>query len=128
MFSFTLMDLHNFNICSLICLSFSNISNESQWTGPQPVNKETYLYSQRYKQEFQILSVTAIACFIPLTVSKTVTMLCQTTKENFTFLGLVAGILNRGHTHYNRSNMNPIQHTAYNLYTVIPQPEDLKIL
>jgi len=29
-FSFALMQLHNFNICSLMCLSFSNISSVSQ--------------------------------------------------------------------------------------------------
>jgi len=48
-------------------------------------------------------------------------MLCQTKQQNFTFLGLVAAILNWGHTHYNRSYTNPIQvHTAYNLYTATP--------
>jgi len=50
-------------------------------------------------------------------------MPCQTTKQNFTFLGLIAAILNWGHTHYNRSYIKPIQvYTAYNLYTVTPQP------
>ena len=54
-------------------------------------------------------------------------MPCQTTQQNFTFFGLVAAILNWGHTHYNRSYMNPIQvYTAYNLYTVTPQPEGPK--
>jgi len=46
-------------------------------------------------------------------------MPCQTTQQNFTFLGLVAAILNWGHTHHNRSHMSPTQvYTAYNLYTV----------
>ena len=46
------------------------------------------------------------------------------TQKNFTFLGLVAAILNWGHKHYNRSYMNPIQvKTAYNLYAVTPQPK-----
>jgi len=91
------------------------------------INKRTYIYSYRYKQQFHILSITATACLIPLTVFKTVTMLCQTKQQNFSFLGLVAGILNRGHTHYNRSYTNPIQvYTACNLYTVTPQPEGPK--
>ena len=60
-------------------------------------------------------------------VFKTVTMPCQTKQKNFTFLGLVAVILNLGHTHYNRSYTNPIQiYTAYNLYTVTPQLEGPK--
>jgi len=43
-------------------------------------------------------------------------MPCQTVQQNFTVFGLVAAILNWGHTHHNRSNMNPIQvYTAYNL-------------
>jgi len=51
----------------------------------------------------------------------------QTTQQNFTVLGLVAAILNCGHTHYNRSYMNPTQvYPTYNLYTVTPQPEGPK--
>jgi len=70
-------------------------------------------------QQFHILSITATACLIPLTVFKTVTMSCQTTQQSFTFLGLVAASLKWGQPHHNRSNMNPIQvYTAYNLYTV----------
>ena len=53
-----------------------------------------------------------------------VTMPCQTTQQNLTFLGLVVAILNSAHTHHNRLHMNPIQvYTAYNLYTVTPQTE-----
>ena len=90
----------------------------------QSVNKQTYTYSYRYIQQFHILSITATACLIPLTVFKTVTMPCQTTQQNFTLLGLVAAILNWGDTHYNRSYMNTKQvYTTYNLYTVAPQPE-----
>jgi hypothetical protein len=61
------------------------------------------------------------------TVFKTVTMPCQTTQQKFTFVGLVAAILNCGHTTHNRSYMDPIQvYTAYNLYTATPQPEGPK--
>jgi len=84
-----------------------------------------YTYSYRYIQQFHSLSITVMACLTPLTdwLFKTVTMPCQTTQQNFTFLGLVAAILNWGHAHYNRSYMNPIQeYIAYNLYTVTPQP------
>ena len=50
-------------------------------------------------------------------------MPCQTTQQNFTFIGFVTAILNWGHTYYNTSYMNPIQvEKAYNLYTVTPQP------
>jgi len=57
-------------------------------------------------------------------------MPCQTTQQNFTFLDLVAAILNWGHTHHNRSNMNPIQvYAAHNLYTVnTPARRTLKYL
>jgi len=41
MFSFAMMHPHNFNICSLMCLSFSIISSGSQWTA----NKQMYTYS-----------------------------------------------------------------------------------
>jgi len=93
----------------------------------QSANKQTYTYSYRYIHQVHILSVIAIACLIPLTVFKIVTMPCPTTQQNFIFLGLVAVILNLGHTHYNRSYMNPVQvHTAYNLYTVTHQPEGPK--
>ena len=49
-FSFTLMHLHNFNICSLMCLSCSNISNGSQWTGPRSlqINKCTHIATGTY--------------------------------------------------------------------------------
>jgi len=56
-----------------------------------------------------------------------VTVPCQTKQQNFTFLGLVAAITNWGHTHHNSSYTNPTQiYTAYNLYTVTPQPEGPK--
>jgi len=50
LFSFALMHLHNFNICSLMCLSFSNISNGSQWTGPRSlqINKCTHIATGTY--------------------------------------------------------------------------------
>ena len=86
----------------------------------QSANKHTYICSYGYTQQFHILSIPATACLIPLTVFKTVTMLCQTRQDNFTFLGFVAAILNWGHTHYKRS------YTACNLYTVTPQPEGPK--
>ena len=39
------MQLHTFNICSLMCLSFSNISNGPQWKVPHSlqINKRTYI-------------------------------------------------------------------------------------
>jgi len=64
----------------------------------QSANKQMYTYSYRYIQQFHILSITATACLVPVTVLKTVTVPCQTTQQNFTFLGLVAAILNCGHT------------------------------
>jgi len=44
-FSFARMHLHNFIIYSLMCLSLSNTSNGSQWTGPcsLQINKHTYI-------------------------------------------------------------------------------------
>ena len=49
MFSFALMHFHNFAICSLMCLSFSNISNGFQWTGPHSlqINKRIHTFSYR---------------------------------------------------------------------------------
>ena len=126
MFSFTLTHLHNFSICSLMCLSFSNISNGSQWTGPRSlqINKRTHIATGTYNNLIFYQSLLQHASYLWLSIVKTVTMLCQTTQQNFTFLGLVAAILNWGHTHYNRSYINPIQvQTAYNFYAVTPQPE-----
>jgi len=92
----------------------------------QSANEQTYTCNYRYIQQFYILLITATACITPLTVFKTMTVPCQT-QQNFTFLGLVGAILNWGHTHYNRSYMNPIQvYTVYNLYTITPQPEGPK--
>ena len=93
----------------------------------QSANKQTYIYSYGYIRQFHILSVTATAGLIPVTVFKTVTMSCQTTQQNFTFFGLVAASVNCRHTHHNRSYMNPIQvYTAYNLCILTPQPEGPK--
>ena len=66
-FSFTLMHRRNFCICSFMCLSFSNISCGSQWTGPCSLqtNKHTHIATSTYNN--LILSVTATACLIPLT-------------------------------------------------------------
>jgi len=64
-----------------------------------------------------------------MSVFKTVTMPCKTTQQDFTFCGLIAAILNWGHTHYNRSYMNPIQvYRAYIMYAVTPQPEGPLVL
>jgi len=112
-----------------MCLSFSYISSGSQWTGPcsLQINKSAHIATGTYIQQFHILSINVTACLIPLTVFKTVTMPRQTTQQNFTFLGLVTAIQNWGHTHFNRSYMNPIHlYTAYTLYTVTPQPEGPK--
>ena len=112
-----------------MCLSFSNISNGSQWTGPcsQQINKRTHIATGTYNNYIYYQSMLQDVSYLWLTVFKAVTMPCQTTQQYFTFLGLVAGILNWGHKHYNRSYMNSIQvYTAYNLYTVTPQPEGSK--
>jgi len=117
------MHLHNFNTCSLMCLSFSNVSRVSQWTGPRSlqINKCTHTATGTYKNFifYHCYSSTHTSdCF------KTLTMPCQTTQMNFNSLGLVAAILNWGHTHHNRLYMNPMQvYTAYSMYTVTPQPE-----
>ena len=110
-FSFALMHLHNFNICSLMYLSFSNISNGSQWTGPRSLqtNKLTHKATGTYNNFIFYQSLLQHASYLWLSVFKTVTMPSQTTQQNFTSLGLVAAILNWGHTHHNRSNINPIQ-------------------
>ena len=126
------MHLHNFNICSLMCLSYSNISNGSHCTGPRSlqINIHTHTYSYRYSTYNSFIfypSLLQHASSLWLSVFKTVTVPCQTTQQNFTFLSLVAAILNCGHTHYNRPYMYPIQvYTAYNLYTVTPQAEGSK--
>ena len=128
-FSFTLMHLHNFNICSLMFLSFNNISNGTQWTGPHSlqINKYTHIATGTQNNFIFYQSMLQHASYLLLSVFKTVTMPRQTTQQNFTFLGLVAAILNWGHTHYNRSYMNPVHvYTAYTLYTVTPQPEGPK--
>jgi len=117
------MQLHNFN-CRLMCLSFSNISNGSQCTGPcsLQINKCTHIVTGTYNNLILYQSLLQQASY--LSFFKTVSMSCETTQQSFTFLGLVAAILNWGHTHHNRLYMNPIQvYTAYNLYTVTPQPE-----
>ena len=128
-FSFTLMQLCNFNICSLMCLSFSNISNGSQWTGPRSlqINKRTHIAADTYNNSIFYQLLLQHASYLCLSVFKTVTMPCQTTSQNFTSLGLVAAILNWGHTHaLQQAYLNPIQiYTAYNLY-VTPQPEGPK--
>jgi len=123
------MHLHNFNICSLMCLSFSSISNGSQWTDPcsLQINQRTHIDTVTYNKIIFYQSLLQQASYLWLTAfKKTMTMPWQTT-QNVTFLGLVAAILNWGHTHYNRSYMNPIQvYITYNLYTVTPQQEGLK--
>ena len=96
----------------------------------QSANNQMYTYSYRYIQQFHTVSITAAVGLVPLTVFKNMTMPCQTTQQNFTFLGLVAAILNWGHTHHSRLYMNPIQvYTVYSIpykYTVTPQPEGPK--
>jgi len=112
-----------------MCLTFSNISSGSQWTGPRSlqINKCTHIATGTYNNFIFYQSLLQHASYLWSSVFKTVIMSYQTTQQNFTFLGLVAAILNCGHTHYNRLYMNPIQvYTAYNLYTVTPQPEGSK--
>ena len=120
------MHLRNFDICSLMCLSFTNISNGFRPHSLQ-TNKHTHIATGTYNNFIFYQSLLQHASYLWLSVFKTVTMPCQTTQKNFTFLGLVAVILNLGHTLYNRSYTNPVQiYTAYNLYTVTPQLEGPK--
>ena len=91
----------------------------------QSANKQMFTYSYcTYNNFIFYQSPLQHVSYIWLSVFKTVAMSCQTTQQNFTFLSLLAAILNCGHTHYNRLHMNP--YTAYNLYTVTPQPEGRK--
>ena len=118
------MHLHNTNICSLMCLSFRNIPKGSQRTGPRSllINKCTHKATGTDNNSIFYQSLLQHPSYLWLSVFKTVP--CQTTQQNFTFLGLVATILIWVHTHYNRLYMNPTKvYTAYNLYTVTPQPE-----
>ena len=94
------MHLHNFNICSLMCLSFSNISNGSQWTGPHSlqINKRTLTATGTHNNFIFYQSLLHHASYLRLPVFKTVTMPSQTTQQNFTLLGLVAAILDWGNT------------------------------
>ena len=80
-FPFALMHLCNFNICSLVCLSFSNISNGSHWTGPHSLqtNKCTHTATGTYNSFIVYQSLLQHASFL-LTVFKTVAMPCQTTQ------------------------------------------------
>ncbi len=107
-----------------MCLSFGNISNGYQLTGPQSlqINIHTHIATGTYNNFIFYQSLLKHASYLWLSVFKTVTMPSPTTQQNFTFLGLVAAILDWGNTHYNRSYMNTKQvYTAYNLYTVTPQ-------
>jgi len=124
------MQLHNFNICSLMCLSFSNISSWSQWKGPHnlQINKCTHIATGTYNTFIFYQSLLQQPTYLWLSAFKNVTMERQTTQQNFTFLGLVAAILNWGHTHHNRSYTNPIQvRTAYNCILLHLSQKDLQI-
>jgi len=112
-----------------MCLSFSNISSGSQWTGPcsLQINKSTHIATGTYKNFIFYQSLLRNASYILLSIFKTVTMPFQTTQQNFTFLGLVAAILNWGHT-LHLSYMKPIKvYIAYDLYNFTPQPEGFTI-
>jgi len=121
------MHLHNFTICNLMCLSFRNIS--TVLTGPRSLQttKCTHIATGTYKNFVVYQSLLQQTSYLWQSVFKTETMPCQTTQQNFTFLGPVAAILNCRHTHHNRPYMNPLQvYTAYNFYTVTPQTEGTK--
>ena len=91
------------------------------------INKCTHTAPGTYNNFIFYQSLLQHASYLCPSVFKMVTMPWQTTQQNVTLLGLVAASLNWGHTHYNRSYMNSIQvYTAYNLYTVTPQPEGPK--
>jgi len=123
-FSFALMRLHNFNICSLMCLSFSNVSIGSLCTGPRSLqtNKQKYPYSYRYIQQFHILSIPAIACLIPLTVFKTVTMSCQTTQQFYFPWSCSSNSELWTHITTGRT-LTPYKYTQHTISIVTPQPE-----
>jgi len=124
------MHLHNFNICSLMRLSFCTISNGSQWTGPRSLltNKCTHIATGTYNFIFY-QSLLQYASYLWLTVFKTVTMPCQTTQQNFTFLGLVSAILNWGDMHITTGQTwTPQKYTQHIICILLhPSQKDLKI-
>jgi len=126
-FSFTLVHLHNFNIRSLMCLSFSNISNGSQWTGPcsLQINKPTDTYNNFIFYQ----SLLQHASHLWLTAYKTVTMSCQTTQHNFTFLGFLAAILNWEHAHITTGRTwTPYKYSQHIICMLLhPSQKDLQI-
>ena len=110
-----------------MCLNFSK---HLQWVSmdwpSQSANKGTHTAMGTYNNFIFYQSLLQQASYLWLSVFK-VTMPCQITQQNFTFLGFVAAILNWGHTHHNRPYMNPMQvRRAYNLITLTPQQEGPK--
>ena len=63
------MHLHKFNICSLMCLSFSNISSGSQWTDPRSlqINKRTHIATGTYNNYMSYQSLLQHASCLWLT-------------------------------------------------------------
>ena len=124
-FSFTLMQPHTFNIWSLMFLSFSNISNGSQWTEPHSlqINKHTHIATGTYNN-FILYQSLLQASYLCLSVFKTVTMPCQTTQENFTFIPAYSSNSGLGaHTLQQVVHEPHTVYIAYNLNTVTHQPK-----
>jgi len=120
--SFALMHLRNFSICSLMCLSFSNISNGSQWTGPcnLQINKctsmatihTTYFINHCYSKPH------TSDCFW----NSYYVMSNNTTEFYFPWSWSSNSELGT-HTLQQVAHESIQVYTAYNLYTVTPQPE-----
>jgi len=62
----------------------------------QSANKHTHTATGTYNNFIFYQSLLQHASYLRLSVFKTVTMPCQITQQNFTFIGLLAAILNWG--------------------------------
>jgi hypothetical protein len=91
------MQLHNFIICSLMSLGFSNISIRSQQTGPHSL-QQTHTYRYTNNNFIFYLSLPQHASYMWLSLFKRVTAPCQTTEQNFTCLLFIAAVMNGGQT------------------------------
>jgi hypothetical protein len=104
-----------------MCLSFSSISIGSQWKVPHSlqINKCTHTATGTYSNFILYQTMLQQALYRWLFLKM---WLCHVIQHDI-ILGLVAAILNWGHTHHNRLYINPIQvYNGYKFYTVTPQP------
>ena len=110
------------------CVSASvNISSGSQWTGPHSlqINKCTHIATGTYNNYIFYQSMLQHATYLLLSVFKTLTVPCQTTQQNFTFLGLVAAIWD---THFTRGRAwTPYKYTQHIICILLHPSQDLQI-